>query len=212
MEAIEKAKQYMKGTTTVGVACKDGVVLASDRRATMGTLIAHKIVQKSFMIDKHVGATVAGSVGDAQSLIRWIQAETKLYRMRKGSEMSTGAVATLMANILFGQRYYPMIVQLIVGGVDSKGNRIFSIDPLGSVIEDKMTATGSGSPMAYGVLEDGFKEGMSMDDTVKLCIRALRSALARDAMTGDGMDVVKITKDGWDKMDEKSVEKIIKSL
>lgn len=212
MESIEKVKEYMKGTTTVGIAYKDGVILASDKRATMGTLIAHKIVQKSFMIDKHVGATVAGSVGDAQSLIRWIQAETKLYRMRKGTEMSTGAVATLMANILFGQRYYPMIVQLIVGGVDATGNRIFSIDPLGSVIEDKMTATGSGSPMAYGVLEDGFKENMPTDDAVNLCIRALRSALARDAMTGDGIDVIKITKDGWDKMDEKDVDKIIKSF
>jgi len=212
MEALEKAKEYMKGTTTVGVACKEGVVLASDRRATMGTLIAHKIVQKSFMIDTHIGATVAGSVADAQALIRWIQAEAKIYRMRTGKEMSLDAVATLMANILFQQRYYPMIVQLIVGGVDSKGNKIYSLDPLGSLIEDKLVSTGSGSPVAYGVLDDGFKEDMAINDSIKLCVRALRSALERDAMTGNGIDVVKITKDGWEKLPEEEVKKIIKAL
>ncbi|NOZ77131.1 MAG: archaeal proteasome endopeptidase complex subunit beta [Euryarchaeota archaeon] len=212
MEALEKAKEYMKGTTTVGVACNDGIVLASDKRATMGTLIAHKIVQKSFKIDEHIGATVAGSVADAQALIRWIQAEAKIFRMRTGREMSVDAVATLMANILFQQRYYPMIVQLIVGGVDSRGNKIYSLDPLGSLIEDKVVATGSGSPVAYGVLDDGFEEDMAIDDCVKLCVRALRSALERDAMTGNGIDVVKITKEGWEKLPEEEVTKILEAI
>ncbi|MDP6460067.1 MAG: proteasome subunit beta, partial [Candidatus Hydrothermarchaeota archaeon] len=117
MDVMEKAKKYMKGTTTVGIACEEGTVLVSDKRATMGTLIAHKIVQKSFMIDRHIGATVAGAVADAQAMIRWMQAEATLYRMRQGDEMSVEAAATLLSNILFSQRYYPMIVQVILGGV-----------------------------------------------------------------------------------------------
>lgn len=210
METLQKMNEYMKGTTTIGITCKDGVVLASDTRATMGTLIAHKFVKKSFMIDKHLGATVAGGVADAQALIRWIQSEAKLYRMRKGEEISVEGVATLLANIMFSNRYYPLIVQLIIGGVDRKGPRLYSIDPLGSSIEDKVIATGSGSPVAYGVLEDSFKEGMPVNEGVKLAVRALRSALQRDAMTGNGIDVVKITKEGFTKLAEKEVEKLLK--
>ncbi len=195
MEAIEKTKEYMKGTTTVGLVCSDGVILATDKRATMGTLIAHKFVQKSFMIDKHIGATVAGMVSDAQMLIRWIQAEARLYKMRKGEEMSIEGVATLMSNILHSQRYYPMIVQLIVGGVDKKGTKLYSIDPMGSMIEDTIIATGSGSPVAYGVLEDNYKDGITLEEGLKIGTRAMKAALKRDAMTGDGIDIVKITRD-----------------
>lgn len=210
METLDKIKEYMKGTTTIGITCKDGVVLASDTRATMGTLIAHKFVRKSFMIDNHLGATVAGAVADAQALIRWIQSEARLYRMRQGEEMSVDAVSTLMANIMFSHRYYPLIVQLIVGGTDKKGPKLYSIDPLGSSIEDTVIATGSGSPVSYGVLEDSYAEGMTVNEGVKLVVRALRAALQRDAMTGNGIDVVKITKEGYKELSEKEVEKLLK--
>ncbi len=208
MEAIEKANEYMKGTTTIGLTCKNGVVLVSDKRATMGTLIAHKVVQKSFMIDKHIGATVAGAVADAQALIRWVQAEARLYRMRKGEEINVEAAATLMANILFSSRYYPLIVQLIIGGIDKNGPKLFSLDPLGSSIEDKVIATGSGSPVACGVLEDSYKEDLQIDECAKVGVRAIKSALERDAMTGNGIDVIKITKDGFKKLTENEVEQI----
>ncbi len=209
---MDMEKASTKGTTTIGLACKEGVVLVTDKRATLGTLIAHKMVQKSFAIDKHIGATVAGAVADAQALMRWMQAEARLHRMRKGEEMSVEAAAALMANILFGQRYYPMIVQVIVGGYSKDGGRLFSIDPLGSSIEDKMVATGSGSPVAYGVLEDSYKEGLPIDKCVKIGVRAMRSSLQRDAMTGDGIDVVRITQEGWTQSTSKEVDEILKGL
>ncbi len=205
MEAIDKTKEYMKGTTTVGLVCNDGVVLTSDRRATMGSLIAHKFVQKSFMIDKHIGATVAGMVSDAQMLIRWIQAEARLYKMRKGEEMSIDGVATLMSNVLHSQRYYPMIVQLIVGGVDKNGPKLYSIDPMGSMIEDSVVSTGSGSPVAYGVLEDAYKDNLTIDEGMKIGVRALKAALKRDAMTGNGIDIVKITQEGFQRVSEEEI-------
>ncbi len=201
-----------KGTTTVGLACKEGAVLITDKRATMGTLIAHKIVQKSFSIDKHTGATVAGSVADAQALIRWMQAEARLHRMRKGVEMSVEAAATLMANILFSQRYFPMIVQAAVGGYAKEGGRVFSIDPLGSSIEDSMVATGSGSPVAYGVLQDSFKKDLPLEECISIGTRALRAALERDAMTGDGIDILTITAEGTKRFSPSEVEKVIKGL
>lgn len=212
MEAVEKVKEYLKGTTTIGLAASEGVVLVSDKRATMGTLIAHKVVNKSFIIDKHVAATVAGSVGDAQALIRWMRSEARLYRMRKGEEISIGALSNLMGNVLFSQRYYPYIVQLVIGGVDKTGSKVFSLDPLGSSIEDKVVSTGSGSPYAYGVLEDAYREDMDVEETVRIGIRAMKAALQRDAMTGNGIDVIRITKDGAVKLPKEEIDRIIDSF
>jgi proteasome beta subunit len=201
MEAVEKTKEYMKGTTTVGLACKEGVILVTDRRATMGSLIAHKEVQKIFQLDDHIGMTVAGAVSDAQTLARWIKAEAKLYKMRKGEEISVEGMATLIANLLHSQRYYPMLLQLIVGGFDKSGGRMYSVDLMGSAIEDNIVSTGSGSPIAYGVLEDGYKKDMSIGECSDLAVRAVKSALGRDAMSGNGIDVIKITKDGYEKIE-----------
>ena len=201
MEAIEKTKNFMKGTTTVGLQCKDGVVLVTDRRATMGSLIAHKDVDKIFRLDGHIGMTVAGAVSDAQTLARWIQAEANLYKVRKGDPITLKGMATLIANVLHNQRHYPMLLQLIVGGFDKNGPALYSIDLMGSAIEDKIISTGSGSPVAYGVLEDGFKENMTVEQGIDLATRAVKAALGRDAMSGDGITVVKITKDGYKKMD-----------
>lgn len=203
MEAIATAKEYLKGTTTVGLTCKDGVVLVTDRRATMGSLIAHKEVDKIFKIDDHIGMTVAGAVSDAQTLARWVQAEANLYKIRKGEEISVKGMATLIANILHGQRYYPLMLQLIIGGFDKTGPKLFSVDLMGSAIEDKVISTGSGSPVAYGVLEDGYKQDMTVEEGADLAKRALKAALGRDAMSGDGMMIVKITKDGLVKTETK---------
>lgn len=201
MEAVEKAKEYLKGTTTVGLTCKDGVVLVTDRRATMGSLIAHKEVDKIFRLDEHIGMTVAGAVSDAQTLARWIQAEANLYRIRKGEEITVKGMATLIANVLHSQRYYPMLLQLIVGGYDKTGAKLYSVDLMGSAIEDNIISTGSGSPVAYGVLEDSYKKNMPVSEGINLAVRAVKAALGRDAMSGDGITGVKITKDGFEKLD-----------
>ncbi len=201
MEAVEKAEQYLKGTTTVGLVCREGVVLVTDKRATMGNLIAHKEVDKTFQIDDHIGMTVAGAVSDAQTLARWIQAEANLYKIRKGEKISVKGMATLVANILHGQRYYPMLLQLIIGGFDKDGAGLYSIDLMGSAIEDKIISTGSGSPVAYGVLEDGYREDMTVEEGLELAKRAVKAAMGRDAMSGNGMNIVTITKNGYEKTD-----------
>lgn len=213
METVEKLKEHLKGTTTIGLASKDGVVLISDKRATMGTLIAHKYVNKSFIIDKHIATTVAGSVGDAQALVRFMRSESRLYRMRAKKEISASALANLLGNVLFSQRWFPFIVQLVVGGMDRGESKIFSLDPLGSNIEDKVVATGSGSPYAYGLLEDAYKEDLKVDEAVKVGLRAMKAALERDTMSGNGIDVIKITeKEGAVKLSEKEIDKLLDSL
>jgi proteasome beta subunit len=186
------------GTTTVGLVCKDGVVMGADMRATMGHLIAHKNTQKLFRIDEHMGMTIAGSVGDAQTLVRWLQAEVDLYKLKRGSEMSIKAASTMMGNILNQRKFTPFYVQLLIGGVDLDGSHIYSLDAAGGSIPDKFTTTGSGSVFVYGVLEDHYKENMTIDEGLDLAVRGISAAMKRDSASGDGMNVCSITrKDGF---------------
>jgi len=195
------------GTTTVGIVCKDGVVLAADRRATAGTMIAHKRTKKVFRIDDNLGLTTAGLVGDLQQLARYITAEAELYKLKRGTRMSVEAAATLTANILAGRRFYPYYVQLVIGGVDRKGNHVYSLDLAGGSLPDKYVSTGSGSPYVYGVLEDHYKDDLGISEGADLAIRAVGAAMRRDAASGEGIDVALITNDGFTELPEKDVEK-----
>jgi proteasome beta subunit len=200
--------QY-KGTTTIGLVCDKGVVLASEKRATMGHFIASKDAKKVYQIDDLVAMTTAGSVGDAQRLVKWMQVESRLYKMRREETMTVKGTVSLLANILSGNRYYPYFVQLLVGGVDKNGPSIYSLDAVGGLIEEKKAvATGSGSPMAYGVLEDRYVEKMPIDEGVELVVRALHNAMKRDSASGDGIDVVKITTDGYIHVEDAEIKRI----
>ena len=209
MEEVKKT-----GTTTLGIVCKDGVVIATEHRATMGTMIAHKMTQKLFKIDENMALTTAGLVGDAQVLARYAKAEAELYKIRNGTPMSVRAASTMMANILAGQRYVPYYVQLIMGGVDGEGNWVYSLDAAGGSIPDKYVSTGSGSPYVYGVLEDHFRDGMSAEDGVSLAIRAIFMAMKRDSASGDGIEVAKISKKGYEtiNLSMKEAEEKIKEM
>ncbi len=195
-------KYVLTGTTTIGVVCRDGIVLGTDTRATLGTFVAHKRAKKVYAIDDHVAMTIAGGVADAQTVVEILRANSKLYKFEKGLPIPISAVARLAANLLFSSRYYPFILQSIIGGIDDNGPRIFAIDPLGSVTEEKCVSTGSGSPVAYGVLEPGYKEGMTIREAVPLVIRAVSSAMKRDSASGDSFDVAVITKEGYREFDE----------
>ena len=195
------------GTTTLGMVCKDGVVMATEHRATMGTLIAHTDTQKLFRIDDHIGLTTAGLVGDAQSLARYITAEAELYRLKRDQPMTIKAASTLTANILSGNRYFPFWVQLLLGGWDREGGHIYSLDAAGGSIPDKFCATGSGSPYAYGVLEDNYNDNVTTAQGIDIAIKALNAAMRRDSASGNGYDIVVISKDGWDPVSNEEVEK-----
>ena len=201
-----------KGTTTLGLVCKDGVVAAAEHRATMGTMIAHKVAKKIFKIDEHMFLTTAGLVGDAQLLARYLKVEAELYKLEREEKMPIKGAATLMANILNQRKFYPYYVQLIIGGVDLTGPHIFALDPAGGAIEDIYTTTGSGSPYVFGVLEDNYKEGISVEEGIDLAIRALTAAMKRDSASGDGMDVVVVTKEGYRELSREEIEERKKKL
>lgn len=200
------------GTTTLAIACPDGVVMATERRATMGTLIGHKDTQKLYPIDDHLGLTTAGLVGDAQMLARYLQAQAQLYRFKRGDRMPVKGAATLLGNLLNNAKFSPYWVQLIVGGFDRHGGAVFSIDAAGGAIPERWTVTGSGSAFVYGVLEDRLQADIKVKEAVDLAIRGLNAAMRRDAASGNGMDIAIIDEKGFHSLDKADIEKRHKAL
>lgn len=201
--------EKLKGTTTVGIVCRDGVVLAADRRASLGNMVLSDSVTKIFQIDEHLALAGAGSVGDILSLVRILRAEAKLYRAKAGREMSVRALATLTSNLLHGSRFMPYFGWFLVAGYDSKP-ALYSIDMAGGITEDKFTAAGSGMEFAFSILEDGFKEDMPLKEGIKLALRAMKAATRRDVFTGGGVMLITVTKDGYKEYSKEEIETLLK--
>ncbi len=187
---------WIPGATTVGVIFQGGVLLAAEKRVTYGGFIMSRGGKKVFKITDSIGVACAGLVGDMQILAREMQAQANLYSMDVGRPISVRSSAKLLANVLFNRRYAPLITQTIVGGLDEEGSSIYVLDVLGSLIPDKYAAVGSGTETAIGVVEEGYKDNMTLEEAKKLVTRAVKAAIQRDAMSGDGLDFVIITKDG----------------
>jgi proteasome beta subunit len=209
----EQHQESMKGTTTVGLVFDNGVILATEKRATMGSMIASKRAKKVYQVADRIGMTTAGGVGDAQQLARILTVECNLYQIRRSRPITVGAASTLLSNYLNQNRYFPYYVQLLVGGVDEKGASVYSVDAMGGATrEDDIVSTGSGSPMAYGVLEDRFHENMTEDEAIDLAVRSLKSAMKRDSASGEGIQVVVITKDKYSILGEDALKKYLTKI
>jgi proteasome beta subunit len=187
---------WIPGATTVGVVCQDGVILASEKRVSYGYLVVSKGGKKVFKITDYIGAACAGLVSDMQILVREVEAYANLFSLDVGRPISVRSAAKLMSNLLFERRLAPLITQTIVSGVDEEGASLYVLDILGSVIPDKYAVVGSGTEIAMGVIEEGYKEDLTVEGAKDLVIRAIKSAISRDTMSGDGIDFLLITKDG----------------
>jgi len=198
----------IKGTTTVGLRVKEGVVLATDKRATAGYYIAHKRVRKIARIHDRMALTMSGVVADAQAIADILRAELKYYELSHKTPITVKAAATLASNILFASRILPYVVQLIIAGYDTKP-RVYALDLFGTVTEEKFIATGSGSPIAIGILERRYSEELDIMDAARLAVAAVNAALQRDVATGEGVDLVIITAKEYREMSEEEVKKLL---
>lgn len=193
---LDDKKILKTGTTTIGIVTKNGVVLATESQATMGYLVATRKAPKLYEITDRIAMTISGSVADCQQVVRIIRANAKLHELETGQHISVRAVARLTANVLFQQRLFPYISQLLIGGYDTSP-KLFSLDPLGSLIEeDEFSATGSGSVIAYGVLEAQYSKDMSINDAIDLARKSIESARRRDAASGGDIQIAVISKSG----------------
>jgi len=186
----------MPGATALGVVYSDGVILASEKRVTYGYFVTSKAGKKIFKITDHIGAACAGLVADMQNLIREVEAYANLFKLDINRRISIRSAAKVMSNLLFGRRLFPLIAQTIIGGVDDEGPSIYVLDILGSVIPDDYAAVGTGAEIAIGVLEENYREGMTLQEVKDVVVRTMKSALSRDSMSGDGVDFLIFTKKG----------------
>jgi len=184
------------GATTVGIVCSDGVILASEKRVSYGNFVLSKSGKKVFKISSHIGVACAGLVSDMQILAREVSIHTNLFKMEVKRPMSVKAAAKVLSNLLFSSRLFPLITETIIGGVDDEGPALYVLDVLGSTIPDKYAAVGSGAEIAIGVLEESYRDGMTVEEGRDLAIKAIKSAISRDARSGDGIDLLIITKNG----------------
>jgi len=187
---------FLPGATTIGAVCKNSVILASEKRVAYGYLVLSKAGKKVFKITDSVGTACAGLVSDMQNLARQVTAYNFLHTLDSNRVSSVNAVAKLMANLLFEQRLFPLLTQTIIGGIDEKGPSLYVLDPLGSILPDKYACVGSGTEIAIGILEEEYREDMTVEKTKELVLRSLKAAASRDVQSGDGADFLIITPEG----------------
>lgn len=204
-----------KGTTTVGIVCKDGIVLAADRRATAGNLIVDKRAEKVHVVTDYLAVTIAGAVADAQLLIKILRGETKLKQIREGHQPSIKEVANLLGGLLYSnvRRFsaVPGITHFLLGGRDDKGMHLYDLFPDGSITNiDDYISSGSGSVFALGVLETLYKKDMSVDEGIKLALRAVNAALQRDSYSGNGVDIAVVSTKSVEKLPGQAIEAKLK--
>ena len=192
----------MPGATAVGITFDGGVVFASEKRIAFGNFLVSKSTKKTFPITSKVGATCAGLVADMQILTLQISALAKIRKMEIRRDVPPNTIAKMMSNMMYERRFFPLLTQVIVGGVVDKPI-MYTLDPLGSVLPDEYAAVGTGAEMALGILDPQFKSNMTKDDAIDLAKRAVLTAILRDSASGDGLDVLVITKDGTEEFTEK---------
>ncbi len=202
-------EKHLKGTTTVGIVCQDGVVLATDTRATAGYLVASKTARKIYPVSSHIAFTTAGGVADTQRLVDIMRAETSYYQISEGALMPVSACARLLANILNAYSFLPLIANILVGGVDARGPHLYFLDLDGGLTEEEMVATGSGSPVAYGLLESLFKSGMRASEALPIAVRAVQMAMRRDIATGNEVMAASITDRGYRELSPAEIKRMV---
>ncbi|HMK58297.1 MAG TPA: archaeal proteasome endopeptidase complex subunit beta, partial [Nitrososphaeraceae archaeon] len=183
------------GATAIGITCGDGIVLAAEKRVSYGNFVVNKNTKKVFAITHNVAAACAGMVADMQVLVRQVTALSRIRKLEIRRDVATNSIAKLMSVIMFERRYFPLLTQVVVGGIDPSP-QIYTLDPLGSLLPDDYAAVGTGAKMALGVLDSEYKKDISIEVARNLAVKAIKSSIQRDSASGDGIDLVIITNKG----------------
>ena len=190
------AFQFMPGATAVGISYQDGVLLAAEKRVSYGNFVVNKNTKKTFPVTEFVGAACAGMIADMQVLVRQVGALAKIRKLETKRNVAPNSVAKLMSVIMFERRFFPLLTQVIVGGVDGKP-QIYTLDPLGSLLPDEYAAVGTGAEMALGIMDAEYKKELSDEKAKGLAIKAIKSSIQRDSSSGDGIDLLMINSNGY---------------
>jgi proteasome beta subunit len=183
--------------TAVGLKTRDGVVLATDKRVTYDGFVLSKQAKKVYMITGRTGVAFAGLLGDVGYLTKLLKLESKYYELKVGRDIKTRSLAKVLSLVLYNYKLFPMFTEIIVGGYDEEGASLFILDPVGSLIEEKYAAVGSGAQLALGYIEPKYREDLTLEEAEKIAVEAIRTVIERDVLSGDGVDLVVITREGY---------------
>jgi len=211
LSRFRNMSKLLKGTTTLGIVCKDGVILGTDTRATAGRFIAHKRAKKVYKINDRLALTIAGGVAVAQKIVDILRANSFLFSVNYNRSLSVSAASHLISNVV-SQNWEagaPLPIQLLIGGADDTGFHIFDLDPFGGLTEEKCVSTGSGSPIAYGVLEAEYREDRPVEEMLPIVVKAVNSAMKRDSASGDSFDVAVISNEGYKELTEQEKKALL---
>jgi proteasome beta subunit len=189
------AFQFLPGATAVGISYDKGVVLSAEKRVSYGNFVVNKSTKKTFPVTNQVGAACAGMIADMQVLVRQVAALAKIRKLETRRNVAPNSIAKLMSVIMFERRFFPLLTQVIVGGLETKPE-IYTLDPLGSVLPDEYAAVGTGAEMALGIIDSEYKPNMTEEKAREMAIKAIKSSILRDSSSGDGIDLLVITKNG----------------
>ena len=202
-------EKILHGTTTVGIKASDGVVMCADMRASAGYFIANNNTMKIQKIYDHAGLTLAGGVADAQNLTDILRYHANVHAVQKNENITIKSLARLCSLVFHQNRGYPFIADILLGGYDRDGPALFNVDMFGSVEEKSYVTTGSGSPVAYGLLEDEYRDDLKIEDAKVVALRAVKAAIVRNIGTGDGINLATIDKNGFRLLSKEQKKSII---
>ncbi len=184
---------YGTGATAVGIKGRNFVILAAEKRISYGGFIVSHSAKKVYKITDYLGLALAGLFADMQAIAKILAAELSYHEITIGRRIAVRAAAKLLASILYSNKYFPFFSEILVGGIELDGTaKLYVMDPVGSLIEDDYAAIGSGAPIAIGVLENGYRADLNLQKAKELAIAAIKAAIERDAMSGDGIDLLTI--------------------
>ncbi len=184
------------GACGVAIKCKDGVVLGNDNRATWGYTVTNKNTKKVFKITEKIGLAAYGLIGDFQMLVKILRAQANLYELDSGSKITTKSMGKMVSNYLYSRKMFPLYTNLVIAGMDEDGPKLYTLDAIGSLIPEDYGTTGTGMLLSIGILEADYKPDMTVAQGEKLVEKAIASSIKRDAMSGNGIDILTITKSG----------------
>lgn len=182
------------GATAVGLRLREAIVLAAEKRVSYGGYVVSRVGKKVYLLADRFGMALAGLFADIQTISRWLAVEIRSYEIQLGYPISVRGAAKLLSTLLYQYKYYPFLSEIIFGGIDETGPHLFVMDPLGSLIEDSYAAVGTGAPIAIGIIEGGYREDLEISEAERLAFNAIKAAISRDAVSGDGVDVAVVTR------------------
>lgn len=192
--------KFSKGTTTLAFKFNGGIIISVDSRSTMGSYISSGTVMKAICINPYLVGTMAGGAADCSFWQRNLGMECRLYELRNGRRITVAGASKLLANVMSSYRGYGLSMGSMIAGWDQTGPQLYYVDDQGTRLKGKYFSVGSGSTYAYGVLDTGFRDDLTVEEAIDLGARAIYHATHRDAASGGLNNLFHMTKDGYVKI------------